>query len=196
MARYKTLKNISTGEFKDRGSKFIAYAHSAYSETEAKEFIEGIRKEHHKARHVCYSYTIGIEKPVVRINDDGEPSNTGGQPIMNYIKQYELSNVVIAVVRYFGGTLLGKGGLINAYGTAAQEALKAADIVQKSEMIEVVIELPFDDFSKVMDVIMTSGIKLLSEDYSESCKLKVQLEKDNLNLLKEQLASFNIKSIK
>jgi uncharacterized YigZ family protein len=187
MSAFKTLKNISTGEFKDRGSRFIGYAKPIRSENEAKAYIEEVWKEHHKARHVCYAYKVGIENPVIRTNDDGEPSNTGGQPILNYINKYELDNVVVGVVRYFGGVLLGKGGLINAYGTAAEEAIKNGQIITAREYETLEIEFNFKDYASNIEILKKYQAEILEEDYSETCKLKIRIEKDALGVLQREL---------
>lgn len=195
MSKYRTLARQSTGEFKDRGSKFIAYAQACYAEEDAKKLIDELRKEHHKACHVCSAYKIGLENLVSRTNDDGEPSNTGGPPIMNYINKYELDNVVIAVVRYFGGTLLGKGGLINAYGTAAELAIQNGKVIILSEKITLKIDLPFDDYALVVDALKKLNIEFLKEEFDQACHLEIQIEKDDLDIVKAKIVDYKINSI-
>lgn len=126
---YLTISKPSEGLFKDRGSKFLAFAYPVSSEDEIKEIQEHLRSEYHDARHHCYAYMLGKDKNVFRANDDGEPSSTAGKPILGQIKSYDLTNILIVVIRYFGGTKLGVSGLINAYKTAAEEALKNAKII-------------------------------------------------------------------
>jgi uncharacterized YigZ family protein len=188
MSKYKTLQALSTGEFKDRGSRFIGYAQPADNEDEAKKCIDEIWKEHHKARHVCYAYKIGIGSPVIRTNDDGEPSNTGGQPILNYINKYELDNVVIGVVRYFGGVLLGKGGLINAYGTAAEEAIKNGQIISAREFEIIEIEFDFKYYASNIEILKKYNAEVLEEKYAESCQLKIKIEKDLIKTIEEEIS--------
>ncbi|MEA3494757.1 MAG: YigZ family protein [Bacteroidota bacterium] len=197
MAKYKTLKYRSEGEYKEKGSKFYGYAQFVSSEKNAKEFLEQIRNEHHKARHLCYAYKIGIDKDnaIIRTNDDGEPSNTAGMPILNYIKKYDLSFVVIAVVRYFGGVLLGKGGLINAYGTAAEEAIKNGKIIKGVERENLNIDLNFSDFSKVMDILKEKKYKIINQKFDKKCHIKIELPKDDINELKIRLKNFSIDKI-
>jgi uncharacterized YigZ family protein len=124
---YRTIKSISSGLYKEKGSRFISAAFPVSEESEIKNIIETIRREHHEARHHCYAYLIGAKQEIWRANDDGEPSGTGGRPILGQIRSAELTNVLIVVSRYFGGTLLGVSGLINAYRSAAESALANAE---------------------------------------------------------------------
>jgi uncharacterized YigZ family protein len=128
---YFTIKEASQGVFKDRGSKFLACAFTVIAENEIKEHLSALRKEHPSARHHCYAWRLGAGKEAWRANDDGEPSGTAGKPILGQIQSYDLTNVLIVVVRYFGGTLLGASGLINAYKSAAADAIKNAVIEEK-----------------------------------------------------------------
>ena len=123
---YFTVKRRSEGTYKEKGSKFIGIAVPCWNEDEAKNYLSEWRKEHHQARHLCYAYRFGLSGDIYRANDDGEPNNSAGAPILGQIQSFELSNVLIGVVRYYGGTKLGVGGLINAYRTAAKEAIEAA----------------------------------------------------------------------
>lgn len=139
---YKTITQPAEGLFKEKGSKFFAFAYPIETATQAKPLIEQLRKEHHSARHVCWAYKLGYDGSTFRANDDGEPSNSAGKPILGQIDSFELTNVLVCVVRYFGGTLLGVGGLIQAYKEAAREALQSAEIVEKP--IEHIVTLRFD----------------------------------------------------
>ncbi|MFC2114338.1 IMPACT family protein [Bacteroidota bacterium] len=195
MAEFRTIKQQCTGEFKDKGSKFIAYAQSCYTEEDAKKLIDDLRKQHHKARHVCYAFKIGLTDPLMRMNDDGEPSNTGGQPIMNYIRKYRLDNVAIAVVRYFGGTLLGKGGLIKAYGGAAEEAIKNADIIRLYEKCKFNIIVPFSNYAPVLDTLKAFGADILNEKFDSACHMLVLVNKDSYEELHNKLLESNVESI-
>ncbi|MGZ3864537.1 MAG: IMPACT family protein [Bacteroidia bacterium] len=129
--RYFTIQGASEGLYKEKGSKFIGYAFPVSSEREIKDHISELKKVHHSARHWCYAYRLGADKKLFRANDDSEPSGTAGKPILNQLISADLTNVLIVVVRYFGGTLLGTGGLITAYKSAAAEALSQAEIVTK-----------------------------------------------------------------
>ncbi|MCR6638650.1 MAG: YigZ family protein [Sporocytophaga sp.] len=128
---YYSIKAPSEGLYKELGSKFISFAFPVSSETEIKDILERFKKEYYDARHICYAYRIGFSEQKFRVNDAGEPAHTAGDPIFNQIKSFELTNIIVIVVRYFGGTKLGKSGLIQAYKTAAEEALKNAEKIEK-----------------------------------------------------------------
>ena len=139
---YKTIEKPSEGLFKDKGSKFISLAFPVNSEEEIKEIVQSIKKEHHSARHHCYAWRLGADQLHFRANDDGEPSSTAGKPILGQIQSFDLTNILIVVVRYFGGTLLGVSGLINAYRSAALDAINQAEIVEK--LVEKWLLVDFD----------------------------------------------------
>ncbi|OFX54518.1 MAG: YigZ family protein, partial [Bacteroidetes bacterium GWA2_30_7] len=139
---YLTIESQSEGLFKDKGSKFIAFAIPVCNEDEIKQHLESIRKKYYDARHHCYAYRLGLEGNIYRTNDDGEPSNTAGKPIYGQILSNELTNVLIIVVRYFGGILLGTGGLINAYKSASANAIANAKIIKKTE--DTLLKIIFD----------------------------------------------------
>jgi uncharacterized YigZ family protein len=177
MTQYKTISSDANGQFNDKGSRFLAFARHILSENEALTFIEEVRKEHHKARHVCYAYRIGTIQPVERVNDDGEPAHTAGQPILNQIRKYGLNYIVIAVVRYFGGVLLGKGGLIQAYGSAAADAILSAQIVTKTELQTAEISFHMSRYNEVIQLVKKNKLTILSEVYDqENCKIKYEAE--------------------
>ena len=177
MAAYKTISTLSSGKYAEKGSRFIAYALQVLTEKEAMDFIVRIRKEHHKARHVCYAFTIGTLHPKERVNDDGEPAHTAGQPIMNQIRKFGLNYIVIAVVRYFGGVLLGKGGLIQAYGAAAAEAIQSSQIIEKSELVTLEFNFHIRHYSEVIELVKKNKLTLLAEEFiGETCKIQYQSE--------------------
>ena len=138
---YKTIEDTRRRIFKDKGSKFYAFAFPVKTEDEIKEIIAGLKKEHHSARHHCYAWRLGTEEITYRANDDGEPSSTAGKPILGQLLSFDVTNMLVVVVRYFGGTLLGASGLINAYRTAAASALKNAKI--ETKIIRMQISTPF-----------------------------------------------------
>ena len=162
---YRTLLELSTGEFRDRGSKFLAYAYPVYSEEEWQEKLEEVRKAHPKARHHCYAYRLGLDGNNFRANDDGEPSGTAGRPILGQIDSFGLANVIIIVVRYFGGTLLGASGLITAYKSSAADALGKATIIEKT--VEDIYRIQFDYalMSPVMNTIKKLDLEMVSQDF-------------------------------
>lgn len=178
---YKTIEQEFTGYFKDKGSKFYAYAYPLKNEDEVKDIITVLKKEHHSARHHCYAWRLGTEKIRTRANDDGEPSSTAGKPILGQLQSYGVTNVLVVVVRYFGGTLLGVSGLINAYKTATTEVLNNAEIVEK--LIETTFELSFEYplLNQVMHTLKNDGYEIISTDFQESCKLQFSVRKSSAN---------------
>jgi uncharacterized YigZ family protein len=172
---YKTLKERTEGEYKEKGSKFIGIAVACYSEDEAKEFLSSWKKEHHQARHLCYAYRFGLDKKNYRANDDGEPNNSAGTPILGQIQSFDLSNVLIGVVRYYGGTKLGVGGLIHAYKTAAREAIEAGEIIEKLVFYEVKIQFPYEKMPEIMSWIKKNHIQTSDSHFEENCSMKLYL---------------------
>lgn len=174
---YKTIEQESTGYFKDKGSKFYAYAYPLKNEDEVKDIIVKLKKEHHSARHHCYAWRLGTEEIKTRANDDGEPSSTAGKPILGQLLSSEVTNILVVVVRYFGGTLLGVSGLINAYKSATIEALNNADI--KTKLIENTFELKFEYplLNPVMNTIKREALDIVTTDFQESCKLIFSVRK-------------------
>nr|WP_319509190.1 YigZ family protein [uncultured Draconibacterium sp.] len=169
--QYKTIETPSTGYFKDKGSKFYSYAYPLKDEEEVKDLVAALKKEHHSARHHCYAWRLGTEEIRTRANDDGEPSSTAGKPILGQLQSYEVTNILVVVVRYFGGTLLGVSGLINAYRQATVEALNNAEILSK--LIEIQYELKFEYamLNTVMNKLKQDNLDIVSTDFQESCRL-------------------------
>lgn len=185
---YKTIESTAEGIFRDKGSKFIAYAYPIRSEEEVKPIITNLRSEHAKARHFCYAYRLTPDRSVFRINDDGEPSGTAGRPILNSLLSEDLTNILIVVVRYFGGTLLGVPGLINAYKTAAVESIKVSSIITKT--INDVYEVQFDylQMNDVMKLVKDETLLVLAQNFDTHCSLKFEIRKAQLNIV---LAKFD-----
>jgi len=195
---YKTLKKNSEGLFKDKGSKFIAYAFPVTSEEQVKSILLEIKKTHHSARHHCYAWRIGEEEITFRANDDGEPSSTAGKPILGQILSHGLTNTLIIVVRYFGGTLLGTSGLINAYKNAAIDAINYNEIVKK--FIESVFEVRFGypEMNTVMQVIKNENLDQTDTDFKESCVIRFKVRKSKKKQIEDtfkRLPGVTIKSI-
>lgn len=172
---YSTIQKSSEATFKERGSKFIAIAFPVSDVDAFKKRLELIKKEHFSASHHCYAYRIGIDGNQVRANDDGEPGHTAGDPILNQIKSADLTNTAIVVVRYFGGTKLGKSGLIHAYKTAAAEALSSAFFVQRKIMVECRIKCTYETLSEVMKLINIYEIRILHQEYLETCHILIEM---------------------
>src|SRR5690554_3935038 len=173
--RYRTIRSSGSGISKDKGSKHIGHAIHAKTEEEINAFLDGLRKEHHSARHVCYAWRLGYQGEMHRANDDGEPSNSAGPPILGQIEKYNLTFVCVAVVRYFGGTKLGVSGLIQAYRTAAMLAIEDAEIVEKQLLAHYRIHFGYDRMSEVMLAIRVHGWEESDQDFTTDCRLTVSL---------------------
>jgi len=170
--------------YKEKNSKFFGYAFPVTSEDEVKEILERLKKEHFSARHWCYAYQIGTEKIQYRVNDDGEPNNSAGIPIYGQIQSFEVTNVLVVVVRYFGGVKLGVGGLISAYKTAAQMALENATIVEKTINKHFIISFGYAHMNKVMRIIKEKNLQIVSQKMEMDCEIEIAIRKKNVqNLL-------------
>jgi len=172
--QYKTLKSSSEGLFKDKGSKFLAFSYPFENESEIKNIIEPLRKEHFKAVHFCYAYRIGLDKTTYRVNDDGEPSGSAGRPILNVLLSKELTNILVVVVRYWGGTLLGVPGLINAYKSATEEALENAEIVEKTINDVYQITFGYVQMNDIMKVVKDLDLKIINQQFDNQCVIKIE----------------------
>lgn len=184
---YKTI-NVSPEEtlFKDKNSKFFGYAFPVFSEEDIKSSLEEIRKKHHAARHHCYAWQLGTEKFRFRANDDGEPSNTAGMPIYGQIQAFEVTNILIVSVRYFGGVKLGVGGLINAYRNSAKLALEASKIVEKTINVEYQLNFGYDMMNKVQRIIKERKIAIVNQKLELACEYIISIRK------KEATAVFDV----
>ena len=183
---YYTIKFPHQALIKDRGSKFIGFVFPVVNESEIKNHLLQLRKEHPNANHHCYAWRLGADKSAFRFNDDGEPSNTAGKPIYGQIQAKDLTNVLLVVVRYFGGTLLGVGGLINAYKTAAAEAINGAIILEKFILFEYRIDFDEDVINHVMRILKINEAKIISHTYENQNSVVFQIKKQNaVNLEKD-----------
>jgi uncharacterized YigZ family protein len=184
---YKTITAPSTGEFKDRGSKFFAYAFPIFTEEEWQEELEAVKKEHFKARHHCYAYRLGVDQNNFRANDDGEPSGTAGRPILGQIDSFELTNVIVIVVRYFGGTKLGTSGLINAYKLSAAAALENATIEER--LIEDVYTLDFEYhlMPDVMNALKKLALNVIKQDFGHKGHIQIAIRQSEIEATLAQL---------
>jgi len=181
---YKTIGKPSEEIlFKEKNSKFYGYAFPVTSEEEIKNHLDSLRKQHHGAVHFCYAFQLGTDKIQYRANDDGEPSNSAGMPIYGQIQSFGITNVLVVVVRFFGGVKLGVGGLISAYRTAAQMALEESQIIEKT--IDVSFEISFDykNMNKVMRVIKEKNLEIVSQEMNESCKIVIATRKKNAEMI-------------
>lgn len=187
---YKTITKASPEVlFKDRNSKFFGYAFPVKNEDEINLHLEELKSRHHKARHWCYAWQLGKEDFHYRANDDGEPSNSAGMPIYGQIQSFEVTNILIVVVRYFGGVKLGVGGLINAYKTAAQMALEASNII--SQTIDEVFEISFDypEMNTVMRIIKENDLKIIDQKLELDCRILISVRKKEAKIIFKKFQS-------
>ena len=188
---YKTIIGLSKGEiFKDRNSKFYGFAFHVKDEEEVKQHQENLKKEHYAARHWCYAFQIGIEDIHHRANDDGEPSNSAGMPIYGQIQSFEVTNILIVVVRYYGGVKLGVGGLINAYRTAAKWALDAATIVEKTIDNYYQLKFEYKNMSKVMRLLNDYDVEITNRILELDCELHIAVRKSISEKLFQKFEDF------
>ena len=192
---YKTIDFPSEEVLlKEKNSKFFGYAIPVTSEEDVKENLERLRKEHFSARHWCYAYQIGTEKIQYRANDDGEPNNSAGMPIYGQIQSFEVTNILVVVVRYFGGVKLGVGGLISAYKTAAQMALENATIIEKTINKHFIISFGYAHMNKVMRIIKEKNLQIVSQKMEMDCEIEISIRKKNVqNLLDTFESLYEIK---
>jgi len=186
--QYKTISKPSKEVlFKDKYSKFFGFAFPVKSETDVKNHLEHLKKEHHSARHWCYAYQIGTETVKFRTNDDGEPNNSAGQPIYGQIQSFELTNVLIIVVRYFGGVKLGIGGLINAYKTTAQMTLEESTIVKKTINKNFLLSFDYKNMNTVMRIIKDKKLKIVNQKLELNCEIQISVRKKDAHTIFDQL---------
>ena len=192
---YKTIAFPSEEVvYKEKNSKFFAYAFPLTSESEIKIFIDPLRKKHYNAVHFCYAFQIGTDIVSFRANDDGEPNNSAGMPIYGQIQSFGITNVLVVVVRFFGGTKLGVGGLISAYRTAAQMAVENAEIVERTIDIYYLIAFDYKNMNKVMRAIREKSLAIVSQKMEENCEIVIAVRKTNAPMVFETFdALFEIK---
>jgi uncharacterized YigZ family protein len=193
---YLTIKKPSEGVFKDKGSKFLSFAFPVKTEEEVKEILASVRKQHHIANHHCYAFRLGADKQFFRSNDDGEPSNTAGKPILGQIQSKDLTNILIIVARYFGGTLLGVSGLINAYRQAANDALLNAEIVEEIVKEKYKIHFGYLHMNDVMKIIKDEKLEILSQSFELDCELTFAVRKNKAEKMVEQMKKIEGLNIK
>jgi uncharacterized YigZ family protein len=195
---YFTIEKPAEGLFNDRGSKFMAFAYPISSESDIKPIVTKLKAAHPKANHHCWAMRLGTDRSVFRINDDGEPSGTAGRPILNTLLSRNLTNILVVVVRYFGGTLLGVPGLINAYRTATEEALKNTVVIEKTVNDVYTIQFDYQQINEIMRIIKEDNLTVLEQQLDNTCSIKIAIRKnkvnqtlDRLNKLNEAVISYN-----
>lgn len=184
---YKTIAANAEGQYKEKGSRFLAFGFPVKTDIEIKNILEHLRKEHHSARHICYAYRLGYKNHVFRMNDDGEPSGTAGKPIYNQIIAHDLTYILIAVIRYFGGQLLGTAGLMNAYREATIQMLSAARVIEKTAEISFNLTFPYDNYNQVIKLLKEESAFISDQKYDEICSITVTVNKSNFEKLNNRL---------
>ncbi|NQZ76439.1 MAG: YigZ family protein [Ekhidna sp.] len=186
LSNFKTIQNKSDGFYKEKGSKFFALAYPIQSENEIRDIQNSLRKEYYDARHHCYAWILGMEKQTWRANDDGEPAHSAGDPILGQIKSHGLTNTLVVVIRYFGGTKLGVGGLIQAYKTATDLALSSAELKEIYETVLIRMELPYEMLSQAERLVNDFQLDVHERDFTNSCIMQAAIRKDLVLKFKDQ----------
>lgn len=184
---FKTIEEKAEGLYKEKGSKFIAYAYPIVAEEEAKEIVQGLKKEFYDARHHCYAYRIGPKGESFRMNDDGEPSSTAGRPIYGQLLSFDVTNILVVVIRYFGGTKLGVSGLINAYQAATSDALQNSTIVEKTVDITYEAQFGYPMLNEVMKVIKDEQPNIEHQEFDNCCTIRLSIRKSRAEILEGKL---------
>lgn len=184
---YKTIENPAEGLYKEKGSRFIALAYPVESEEEIKSIIAALKDKYYDARHHCYAWRLGAAKTLFRMNDDGEPSSTAGKPILGQIQSYDLTNILIVVVRYFGGTKLGVSGLLNAYREAANDALQQAVIIEKTVDEKLRIRFSYLVMNDVMKIVKEEAPEILERHFEMDCEMLLSIRQKNMPTLRYRL---------
>ena len=178
---YRTIEKPAEGLFRDRGSKFLGFAYPIQSESGLKPIIAKLKSEHPKANHHCSALRLGIDRSVFRVNDDGEPSGTAGRPILNTLLSRDLTNIAVVVVRYFGGTLLGVPGLINAYKTATEDALNNAVVIEKTVNDFYTVHFDYLQMNDVMRIIKEDNLLIVTQNFDTECSIQLSIRKTQVN---------------
>ena len=184
---YKTIAQKSEGTYTEKRSKFLAFAHPVETLDQIKELIEGYKKKYYDARHVCYAYMLGAERATFRANDDGEPSSTAGKPILGQINSKELTNILVVVIRYFGGVKLGTSGLIIAYKEATIAALSNANVIEKQVEELISYTFPYVMMNSVMKVVKELNPQIVSQTYEQTCQITLSIRRSMAPILQERL---------
>ena len=184
---YKTIAQKSEGTYTEKRSKFLAFAHPVETLDQIKELIEGYKKKYYDARHVCYAYMLGADRATFRANDDGEPSSTAGKPILGQINSKELTNILVVVIRYFGGVKLGTSGLIIAYKEATIAALSNANVIEKQAEELISYTFPYVMMNSVMKVVKELNPQIVSQTYEQTCQITLSIRRSMAPILQERL---------
>ena len=196
MDSYRTIKTLSEGTYSEKRSKFLAFAIPVRSVEEVKQLVAEYQKKYYDARHVCYAYMLGAERKDFRANDNGEPSGTAGKPILGQINSHELTDILVVVVRYFGGVKLGTSGLIVAYRLAAAEAIAAAEIVEKTVDEDVLFRFEYPYMNDVMRIVKEENPQIVEQNFDNDCTMTLRIRKDSMPRLKARLEKVTSLSFK
>lgn len=191
---YKTIKAPANGIYKEKGSKFLSFAFPITTVEQAKELIEKHKKEYFDARHVCYAYMLGNERDTFRAYDDGEPSGTAGKPILGQLNSHQLTDILLIVVRYFGGVLLGTGGLTTAYKEAANDAITNAELIEKTVKANITIRFDFLMLNDIMNISKQLNAKISEQKFDTECRMKIEIDKADEAIAKTKLDQLSIHS--
>lgn len=194
--KFLTLRKESTGMYKEKGSKFLSFAYPISAEEKIKPILADLRKKYYDARHHCYAYILGNDQEVFRANDDGEPNHSAGDPILGQIRSHGLTNVLIVVVRYFGGTKLGVGGLIKAYKKAAGEALENNEVIEGVLTSEISFTFDYNHTNEVMRIVAMYDMEIINQSFQSVCEISLRCQKSRLKeaqYLFEEISSFTVK---
>jgi uncharacterized YigZ family protein len=186
---YRTIAHPAEGVYKEKGSKFIALTFPVFTEEDIKEILAELRKQYYDARHHCYAYSLGADKNKYRANDDGEPNHSAGDPILGQIRSADLTNILVVVVRYFGGTKLGVSGLINAYKTAAAEALTNAQVIEGYETVLLLAHFEYRQMNDVMSLVKEYDLVIKEQDFALDCRLTLEVRKSLQQDISEKFES-------
>lgn len=188
---FKTIKDTSEGLYKEKMSKFISFAIPVNSSDEAKEIVKSYQKKYYDARHVCWAYMIGTDRSEFYSNDNGEPSGTAGKPILGQINSYELTNILIVVIRYFGGIKLGTSGLIVAYKAAAADAIENGEIIECHEQAQLSFTFPYLSMNSVMKLVKNTGVNIISQIFDNDCSMTIETNADDVPPFRNRLVDID-----
>ena len=196
MDSYKTIKSLSEGYYTEKRSRFLSFAIPVRTADEVKEYVQEYRKKYYDSRHVCWAYMLGTERDTFRSNDDGEPSSTAGKPILGQINSNELTDILIIVVRYYGGIELGTSGLIVAYRTAAAEAIAAAGIEERTIDVEMTVIFEYPFLNGIMRIVKEEQPEVVSQKFEMTCEMTLRIRKNLSERLKERILKVETAYIK
>jgi uncharacterized YigZ family protein len=184
---YLSISSESAGTFRDKASKFLSFAYPVSGEDDVHEKMQQLRKKYHDANHHCFAYRLGPDGLLYRVSDDGEPSGSAGKPILGQLMSFNVSDVLIVVVRYFGGTKLGVPGLINAYRSTARQSLENATLITKYVESRIMVSFPFEKMNTIMKIVKSPGVTILTKDLNQECRFELMVRKSMVGAIQDRL---------